>query len=192
MWILSIMIIKINSTIANGTAAFIKDDFVLNFVGVFLGLAVAVITLLYSNVEKIRESLYKTISDDKVIVDLEMKITEIFKELKHNTIFIFVSLITSFFLIMLRDADIPFVKWNIKNISKIEFFYSLEIVAVLLTFLALLDIIGTLFKLSDASKSFEFIKRNGGIEEPREENVDYKRNAPKHSSKKFVVKKNTK
>jgi magnesium-transporting ATPase (P-type) len=155
-WIFSVIIVKMNPNIANGTSAIIKDDFVLGFIGGFLGLAIAVITFLYSNVEKIRDSLYKTISDNIIIDTLETRIDTIFKELKHDTIFIFFCLIISFFAILIRDIDLPVLKWSFKGVSKTEFLYSVEISVILLMLFSLFDIIGSLFKLSDASKLFRY------------------------------------
>ena len=151
MWIISIILTKINPMIINGTSQIIKDDFILNFNSIFLGIAVAIIALLYSNVEKIRDSINKMNIEKETITNLNSKITEIFTELKQDTLSIFYCLVTSFFLIILRDANIPFIHLNFKYFNKIELFYSLEILTVLIVFLALFDIITALFTLSKIS-----------------------------------------
>ncbi|WKV09403.1 hypothetical protein Q2T46_02795 [Thermoanaerobacterium sp. CMT5567-10] len=150
---ISYLIVKNTKSIGNGTAVFIKDDFVLNFFTVILSLAIAVIALLYSNVENIRESLYKVFKDkEDHIVELEKKIVNIFKELKDDTLFIFFSLVGSWIIIVIRE--IPEINIIIFKMNKKEVCYMVEMSLVMLSLYALLDIIFTLFKLSDVSHEF--------------------------------------
>ena|GEM_PF-2181393 len=136
----------------NGTIAFIKDDFILNFLTIILSLSIAVIALLYSNVEKIRESLYKTLKANNVINVLENDIVNIFKELKHNTIFIFLSLVISWAIMIFREANR--IEFELFNMSKREVCYIVEMALVFLSVYALYDIIVALFRLSEVSKEF--------------------------------------
>lgn len=149
---ISYLIVKNIESVAKGTVAFIKDDFVLNFFIVLLSLAIAVIALLYSNVEKIRESLYRVFKnrEDIDIGKLEEKIASIFRELKGDTLFIFLSLVVSWVAIIVRE--VKEIDIMIFNINKKELCYIIEMNSIILTLYALWDIILTLFKLSEASQ----------------------------------------
>jgi len=150
VFFISLILVLNSPSLSNGTATIIRDDFVLSFLGIFSSLAIAIITFLYSNIERIRESVVenKNIKDKGTF---ENKTLAIFKELQHDTIFIFFSLVGCFLLILLRNIDFSLIRISMIFISKIQLIASLELSLILLTFVSVIDIIGSLFNLVEIS-----------------------------------------
>lgn len=97
VFIVSVFILKHNPALKNSTSGILSDEFILNFLGLFVGLVLAIISIFYVNIQKIKES----IPNDSINDDL----MNIFRELKENSIFILFSLIVCFALIILRDFE---------------------------------------------------------------------------------------
>ncbi len=101
------------------------------------------IALLYSNIEKIRESLNMHYKEKKY--EIESSISEIFKELHDNTLFIFLSLVICILSILLRDIDLILIN-NCVNIIQIVSIMKLTLILLTLyavkdNFLALINLI---------------------------------------------------
>jgi len=143
---ISIFFVLNSPSLSNGTAIIIRDDFVLSFLGIFSSLAIAVITFLYSNIERIRESIVKNknIKDKDIF---ENQIVAIFREMQQNTVFILIALIGCFFLILIRNFDFSLISISIKYISKLQLIVSFELSFIFLTFISVKDIVGSLFNL---------------------------------------------
>ncbi len=149
--ILSSFFITINTpSLSDGAAVIIKDEFILPFIGGFTGFSIAIITFLYSCIERIRESL-KSKNKEVENAEINKKILRVFSELFHDTVTIFIALVFCFFLIIIREMDVPLVSLNINGISKQQIISTCEISFLLLTFISLIDIMGSLFNLVKAS-----------------------------------------
>lgn len=150
--------ITINTpSLSNGSATIIKDDFLLSFLGMFAGVTIAIITFLYSNIEKIRNAISKGKSKEKIPV-FEIQISHLFSELKHDTVFILLSLLGCFALIILRDIRLSWLCITNKFITKQQVISSFELSFVLLTFVSLIDIMGSLFNLVKISSLVQIEK----------------------------------
>lgn len=147
----SILIIKFHSN--SSDILITNSKYIINFLFTILALSVAIITLLYSTIDKIRNTIIKIdILKDEEISEIEMIIKEVFDELRDDTYFILYSLIFILILILIEGCDIPFVSWSsIIPISRVEFVLALKMTILFLNILALVDIIHSLFSIIKAS-----------------------------------------
>lgn len=146
-------------SLSDGTALIIRDDFLLSFLGIFSGFAIAIITFVYSNSIKTKQLILNNEELDAKN-KVNKKYDSILLELKQDTMLIFISLICCFFLILIREANILRFK-NINTlISKQQIISSLQLSFIFLTFISILDIMGTLFRLSKIYPILESYHQN--------------------------------
>lgn len=143
--IISLGIIKVNKDAYN--LKILEDQFLANFIGALLALSIAIVTLLYSVIDKVRESMIKSYTTSEKLNNNDMKIKKLLIELKQDTTLIFYILVSIFFISIFANCDIPFISWKITAFSKNSFISFLKIFLMSLTFFSLYDIIGTLFAL---------------------------------------------
>lgn len=118
----------------------LKDDILITLLSGLLVLSIAVITLIYTLVEKIREKM-KSMS-------IENTVYRLIGALKKDTWTIFILLVWIVLVILFRDTDLPGIKWcNEIPFSKTEFVYFTKLFVMFLSFTAIADIILTLFSL---------------------------------------------
>ncbi|TDF91712.1 hypothetical protein [Paenibacillus piri] len=96
----------------------LNDDIIVNLLSGLLALSIAVITLIYTLLDKIREKLKKFNNEE-----IDKKVAALFKSLQNDTWAILIFLVTIIVVILLRDTDVP------------------------LAFFAIADIVSTLFSL---------------------------------------------
>lgn len=150
--VLSALITANTPSLSDGSATIVQDDFILSFVGVLAGFAIAIITFLFSNIERIRSDILSHQSlEETSKKDLESIIWTLFKEMKQDTIWIVLSLFACLSLIVLRDIQITWINISIRGVTKQQIISCLELSILLSTFLALLDIVLSLFNLAKAS-----------------------------------------
>lgn len=140
-FIISIFLVTLNKKMY--TLPILEDQFLINFVGAILALSVAIITLLYSIIDKVRESIIEFHFQDTKT----NRIPHLLKELKEDTLFIFYILVILFIISILNKCDIPIVKWNFTIISKNNFIALIKLFLISLTLFSLRDIIKTLFTI---------------------------------------------
>ncbi|WP_221469289.1 hypothetical protein [Cohnella nanjingensis] len=126
----------------------LNDDIIINLLCGLLALSIAVITLIYTLLEKIKEKMPDNSNIDKII-------NRLFGTLKKDTWAVFVFLIIVVLVIFFRDTDIPNLQWsNTFPFSKLNFVYFTKLFVIFLSLSAVADIILTLFSLLTAlSKS---------------------------------------
>jgi len=136
--------------IADGSAVIIRDDFILSFIGVLAGFAIAIITFLFANLEQIRKNTSEELKlNEQSKTAIQSSISSIYLELKQDTLCIVVSLPVCLGLIIIRDwTDIVI---SVANVSKNQIIASIELAILLLTFIALIDIVISLFNLVKVS-----------------------------------------
>ena len=103
--------------------------------------------MLYSNIEKIRDSIYKSIErDESKIVEINKCIEAVYVEIKANTIAIFALFSIAFFLIVVSYFDaITSVEW-INNLLW-RLFVATKITLGVLSIIAIADTMNALFTL---------------------------------------------
>ncbi|URZ07566.1 hypothetical protein [Clostridium felsineum] len=145
LFIISAFFVTLNKKIY--TLSILEDQFLINFVGTILALSVAIITLLYSIIDKVRESIIK-FHFQNTKTD---RIPHLLKELKDDTLFIFYILVSVFIISILNKCDIPIVKWDFKIITRNNFIALIKLFLIFLTLFSLRDIIKTLFTIINLS-----------------------------------------
>lgn len=141
----STVLVIFNKSIQNTKV--VEDEFMLNFIGLFLGLSIAVITFLFSIVENIQRNICENNhmkSERKTNINTLIK--QLYNEIKDDIFAIFVFFIMCFLLIVCKDTDIPCISWP-AIFSKLQFTIWLKLIINFLTLYCLYDIIGALFKL---------------------------------------------
>ncbi|APU60744.1 MULTISPECIES: hypothetical protein [Clostridium] len=149
----SLLIYK-NNPLQISELKILDDEFVINFILIVLGFTVSFITILYSTFEKLRQQLveiFKNIISETELKDMELIMFNIFKQLKEDILFIFRYLVDVVFIIIWRNIDIPYIKWNFNYISKLDIILLIKLTIIFLTLLALYDIIKSIFKLIEVS-----------------------------------------
>ncbi len=154
---ISLFIIKTNSKVQ--LLPIFSDEFTINFLGAILAIGITIITFVFSSFDKIRNSLINVKIDTKQYNDINININQIFTALKEDLMAIFVFLTISFIVIILRDSNIPIIKWNWGYVSKSHFVSSIKLSMILLSFVGIFDIIYSLFALMRASEELS-IKEN--------------------------------
>jgi hypothetical protein len=126
----------------------VNDDFVTNLLGALLALSIAIITLVYSTIEKIHQRITHHPNKNNI----EITINSLFSALKKDTWIVFVFLITIIVVILLRDTDVPYLTYpNFLPITKINVVFFVKIFVLFLSFIAVADIILCLFALIKVS-----------------------------------------
>lgn len=145
--VVSVLIVIFTPSLSNGTSKLVDDEFILTFLSFFSGLSIAIITLIFSNIEKIKATLFSKNEDDKDFIEqIDLIIKNVFREFKHDTISILICLVGCFFLIIIRDIDFKsFV--ILTSITKLQIISIIEIFFYLNTFIAVFDLFITLFLL---------------------------------------------
>ncbi|QZY56651.1 hypothetical protein [Crassaminicella profunda] len=136
----------------------LEDTFVLNFIGIFFGFAITSLALIYSSYEKIANTIVDAVQQNDEDSNYEEDIFELLNELKEDVIAIFYCILIAFILILLRNIDIPIVKFPMKIISKDELILISKLSFVLLTLYAMYDLTQTIFDLIKIS--YQLSKRN--------------------------------
>lgn len=150
-FVLCFVIININKSISNNLI--LNDDFLLNFLGVILGLGITIITFIYTSVGKVRESILRlNINKDKAD-DILTNVQKVISELKQDLKFIFFLFFISFIIAILKEANIPFIKYNITIISKCELIALVKLYILSLAFLSIFDIVTTLFSMLNVNEN---------------------------------------
>ncbi len=147
--LVSIVFVYSSEQLTNRTAKIVDDEFVLTFLGIFSGLSITIVTFLYSNIESIRNSLK---SKAEKFNEIDYGISQIFTELKQDTIVTLGSLIISFFTIILKDCKFRFIEISATFITKSQLVSIIEIYMFLITFLAIFDLFISLFNLIKISQ----------------------------------------
>jgi len=148
--IISIIAVFNTVQLSDGTATILADNFILAFFGTLTGFSISIIAFLYSNIERIRESLIKQFPDRKTTI--EGKISAIFIELRDNTLFIFISLVICVFAILFRDIDFTLLQNPFPFITKVQIVSIIKIALLLLVLYAVKDNFTALFKLIKISR----------------------------------------
>lgn len=135
------------------TTFLFSDSFILNFLITFLALSVAMFTLLFSTVDKLRDTILKLeVFSEEDTRKVEEKVFNTLDELEEDTFLIFYSLLIIIISILVRKIDISFLQWpNIFPFSKQEFFVALKFGIIVINLFALNDIIHSLFTLMKAT-----------------------------------------
>jgi hypothetical protein len=120
----------------------LNDDIIVNLLSGLLALAIATITLIYTTIEKIRDKSPSSAHEGAI----DSVIQRLFEALKKDTWTIFSFLIIVIFIILIRDTDVPYVKWQF-SFSKITFVFFCKLLIEFLCFFAIADIVLTLFAL---------------------------------------------
>jgi hypothetical protein len=156
-FIVSLWLVNNNIVIKNLTI--LEDSFVVNFLGTSFGLAIAIITFLYTAIDKLKENIKSlSIIDNNSKFDIVNKIKSIFNSLKDDTIAVFVFFIIALIFILLRDTNLPIVPFFLNEIlDRDKFVICIKLDMILLTLTSLLDILLT---LSGLLKSEDIISNN--------------------------------
>jgi hypothetical protein len=120
---------------------FLDNGFLINFLGVFLGVAITLITYIYSVINN-----YVSKYEDKETIRTIAK--NLYGEMKDNTMLIFWFLITIIVITFLSSIDIPGITCvDVIGIEKIKVFEWVKLNIVILSLIAIKDTIDTLFAL---------------------------------------------
>ncbi|WP_047984586.1 hypothetical protein [Ornithinibacillus californiensis] len=124
----------------------VKDEYVLNLIGILMGLSIAVITFLFTTIEKIRANLLENKLYNGTIRDIEVNIRNLYKSIMKDTIAIFISFILLLVCILTKGIDFPILKVPIFVVfSKEELVLITKLSLLFITLSALFDIIVSLF-----------------------------------------------
>jgi len=153
---LSVICVIFSSKLSDGTAEILQDSFILSFLGLFSGLAIACITFMFANIEKISYDIH-TSSQIVNPLAIDTKIDTIVHELKQDTISTIFTLVICLIVILLRDLDFNVVSLKILFFTKQQVISIIEIFSLMVTIGAIYDITVSLFGLNEVLLT---IKRN--------------------------------
>ncbi|NCB73967.1 MAG: hypothetical protein EOM51_04375 [Clostridia bacterium] len=142
--VISTIFVSLSSSLSDGTSEVLQDSFILSFLGVFAGLAIACISFIFANIEKIRDCLKELIKD---VTNFDYMIENIVKELKRDTYMTVYALVICFFVILLRDVNVPIISFICAWKSKQQIFSIIEVSLLIATLGAITDIMKSLFGL---------------------------------------------
>ncbi len=120
---------------------FLENSFLINFLGVLLGVSITLVTFIYSVVNRILDKTkYKNKESQTVF--------KLFNELKDNTVLIFWFLSIVLILAVWSTIDIPNIKLvKLIGVDKGIVIIWIKLNIVILSMVAIKDTIGTLFTL---------------------------------------------
>lgn len=119
----------------------LNDEIIISLLSGLLVLSIAIITLIYTLIERIRAKL----RDNK---NIGLILDNLFSALKKDTWAIFVFLTITVLIILFRDTDIPKIMWsNALPFTKNNFIFFVKMFVTFLSLSAIADIILTLFAL---------------------------------------------
>ena len=153
VFIISLLIYK-NNPVQIVNLRILDDQFVINFIIIVLGFSVAIITILYSTFDKLREQLvqiFKESISKSELSDIDLKMSDCFRSLKEDTLVIFWYLLWAVFMPIFKVINIHYIKWRFNCISKVDMMVIIKLTIIFLTLAALYDIIGTIFKLIETN-----------------------------------------
>jgi hypothetical protein len=149
-FVLCVYIFEINKEISRSNI--LSDEYMLNFIGVILGLGITIITYIYTSIAGFKELIYNLEIDSNKTNEIILKVQTVLQKLKEDLIFVFYLFFFSFVIAITKNADIPFVKWNNTYFGKFEFVIIVKLYIFFLTFIAIFDIIMSLFSLLKANE----------------------------------------
>lgn len=149
-------IVKYSSALQNQEIDFAGSGFTVTFQLTVIGIVSAIIALLYSNIERIRESLM-----DKNILTREMegKIEEIFRELQQTVKFLLIILCVQFLFSNICLLDIATGSIELADLSVKSWGVVINLSAISLSIWGMFDVVSSLFNLVKVSRRLE---RKGG------------------------------
>lgn len=159
--ILSLFHLLIATTIAYILSVFITNqanlkicdsEFVINYLGIFLGFTIALISFILSITDKLNDNIDNNPNfSDRQKEHNKINLLQIFKELKQDTFLIFWLFIIVIILYVIENIDLPFIDWTFKFFSKRTFLNQLKLTIFILSLYSIYDIITALFKLSESA-----------------------------------------
>lgn len=140
----SCVVVKFNPEIGN--LAIVKDEYILNLIGSLMGLSIAVITILFTAIDKVKNNFLKNNSNNQAVDDIGSSIRNLYSSLAKDTMAIFVFFNILLISIFSRGIDIPFLKMPL-GISKDELFLKVKLTLLFLSLSAMFDIIFSLYRI---------------------------------------------
>jgi hypothetical protein len=141
---ISFFILKTNDQILK--LKILEDDYILNMIGVLMGLSIAIVTFLFTAIEKVKSTLLEYQITKNQAKEIDLTINNLFSAIMKDTIVIFIFFVVLLYIILTRGIDIPILKIPyFLNISKEEFVILVKLTLMNLSLFSLFDIIISLF-----------------------------------------------
>jgi hypothetical protein len=140
------------------------EKIVFSAVSILVGLSIAVagiflgsINTIYLSIYKIKKSKDKTTITEEDISKIKSGLSDIVDELKDNAIFSVLTFIIIILLFLIKEMNIPFIKWFIEgSICTKSFIINIFVlIGTFLIFWTIYDSLKVVFKIT---KAFELIK----------------------------------
>jgi len=133
----------------------LDSEYIIDYLGIFLGFTIALLSFAISITDKIKENIL----DDKTIIDKEKKriiidkTSNVFEELKDDSLLIFWFFIAVIILYIFENTNIPLIDWPFKNFfSKTNIINQVKFAIFISSLYAIYDIIKTIFILSESTR----------------------------------------
>jgi ABC-type tungstate transport system substrate-binding protein len=136
------------------------NDFIFIFTGVLLGFALTIFPFIVTLVDKIREKSEKRFADNAIKKqNVEIRIAQLYSEVKDNIVFIFLSLSIVGFVYILQNIEVKAVLDTLERMfAKSIAYKALRLSIFLLNIYAIYDLIAVSFKLSDTTGIINSVK----------------------------------
>jgi len=141
-FLFSYLLVRYNSKIDD--LEIIEDGYILNLIGILMGLSIAVITFLFTTTEKIRANLPDKNLNIAIIKEIEDDLRNLYKSIMKDTIAIFISFFLLLICILIKGIDfqLSFLGFSMKDLVLL-----IKLALLFITLFALLDIILCLFSI---------------------------------------------
>ncbi|CEP83961.1 hypothetical protein [Paraclostridium sordellii] len=140
MSLISFIIVLFNKNLNN--LSILSDDFLITYMLYMLGFALTVSAILYSFVEKVNTRFNQNQVNESNTSAILKRLKNLLKELKEDTLLIFLILISNIFIALFKDINIPILK-----LPKNELINFCKIISIFLSSYSIRDIILTVFKI---------------------------------------------
>lgn len=145
-FVFSIFIVRTNTSI--NSLIILSDDFILKYIGSFFAFFIATISFLYSSSGKLHESLLVNNIEENIRDKIKNNIRELIIEIKSDIMIILYLLFINFFVIIIRNCDIPYIQWPAYlSFSKSEVISCIKLTTIFLTLFAIYDVTYSLFRI---------------------------------------------
>lgn len=142
MVVLSIIIVSFNNNLND--IQILEDSFLTTYLLTMLGFSLTVSAILYSFIEKVNEKIKNNNYAPNKSINIKKILKILLKELKDDSILIFILLISLIIVSFVKDINFPYIQLHAYKNSII---YFIKIMSIFLSSYSMFDITLTVFKI---------------------------------------------
>jgi predicted membrane channel-forming protein YqfA (hemolysin III family) len=124
----------------------VQNEFLVNFIGIILGLAITLLTFIYSSFDKIYNSFTKNQSEEKTRL-IQSILKHAFRELIQDTYLVMGAFGVIMILVIVEFTNIPIITWPSVMITRNEVLLFCKYFCFFLVCAAIFDMVISLLKM---------------------------------------------